>query len=182
VIAVLDACVLFPMYLRDTLLRCAEIGLFEPRWSASILRELRAALASRVGVTAARRVTATRSDAFPEAATPVPRALVVRMTNHSGDHHVLAAAVAAHAGVIITDNVRHFAPQACAPLGVRIVTADQFLVGLLRHEPVGVVRILRCQASDYDHPPMSLAELLARLETSVPRFAGLADVEATRRR
>lgn len=37
--AVLDACVLFPMYLRDTLLSTAEAGLYLPYWSQKILDE-----------------------------------------------------------------------------------------------------------------------------------------------
>jgi len=36
---VLDACVLFPMYLRDTLLSTAEAGLYMPYWSQKILDE-----------------------------------------------------------------------------------------------------------------------------------------------
>jgi hypothetical protein len=37
---VLDACVLYPLPLRDTLLRCAEQNLYEVRWSRRILDEL----------------------------------------------------------------------------------------------------------------------------------------------
>ncbi|MBD2499207.1 hypothetical protein [Anabaena azotica] len=36
---VLDACVLFPMYLRDTLLSIAEAGWYMPYWSQKILDE-----------------------------------------------------------------------------------------------------------------------------------------------
>jgi PIN domain len=34
---VLDSCVLYPMYLRDTLLCAAEAGLYRPHWSEEIL-------------------------------------------------------------------------------------------------------------------------------------------------
>jgi hypothetical protein len=34
---VLDSCVLYPMYLRDTLLRAAEAGLYRVHWSQEIL-------------------------------------------------------------------------------------------------------------------------------------------------
>jgi hypothetical protein len=37
--AVLDACVLVPIALADTLLRVAEKGLYRPLWSARILAE-----------------------------------------------------------------------------------------------------------------------------------------------
>ncbi len=39
--AVLDACVLIPQYLRDTLLSVAWQGLYYPYWSESILEEAR---------------------------------------------------------------------------------------------------------------------------------------------
>jgi hypothetical protein len=38
-VALLDANVLFPFRVRDTLLRFAEQGLFRARWSADILGE-----------------------------------------------------------------------------------------------------------------------------------------------
>lgn len=41
---VLDACVLIPGCLRDTLLRAAQAGLFRVQWSDEILREVRRSL------------------------------------------------------------------------------------------------------------------------------------------
>jgi hypothetical protein len=45
---VLDACVLYPIILCDTLLRLAESGLYIPRWSATILEEVRLNLDERI--------------------------------------------------------------------------------------------------------------------------------------
>ncbi len=42
--AVLDACVLVPVALADTLLRIAEKGLYRPLWSGRILTEARHAI------------------------------------------------------------------------------------------------------------------------------------------
>lgn len=39
IVAVYDACVLFPATLRDLMLRLAEAGLVQPRWSERILDE-----------------------------------------------------------------------------------------------------------------------------------------------
>ena len=52
---VLDTCVLFPNYLRDTLLRLAEAELYKPLWSGDILDELLRNVAERIGETKARR-------------------------------------------------------------------------------------------------------------------------------
>lgn len=39
-VALLDANVLYPVYLRDLLLRLAQAGVYQPRWSAEILGEV----------------------------------------------------------------------------------------------------------------------------------------------
>jgi hypothetical protein len=48
----LDACVLFPMYLRDTLLSTAEAGLYVPYWSQKILDEAMGNLVRRGKISA----------------------------------------------------------------------------------------------------------------------------------
>jgi hypothetical protein len=45
----LDACVLVPASLRDTLLRCAERRMYLRRWSNEILDELRRTLLEKLG-------------------------------------------------------------------------------------------------------------------------------------
>ncbi len=66
--AVLDANVLYPFSLRDTLLRLAELELYTPLWSARILEEMRQALLE-YGVTAERadRLVRRMREAFEEA-------------------------------------------------------------------------------------------------------------------
>jgi hypothetical protein len=46
---VLDACVLYPLPLRDTLLRVAQQTLYTPRWSGRILEEVARNLVTIVG-------------------------------------------------------------------------------------------------------------------------------------
>ena len=65
--------------------------------------------------------------AFPEAMVRGHEHLAESMTNHPKDRRVLAAAVAAPAGVVVTANLRHFPPQACDPHGIRVESPDQFL-------------------------------------------------------
>ena len=47
--AVLDACVLAPHPLYDTLLRLAEAGLFQPVWSGEILAETQRTVVRKLG-------------------------------------------------------------------------------------------------------------------------------------
>lgn len=129
-IAVLDACVLAPMPLCDTLLRLAEDPAFYiPRWTDNILRKLRSTLL-RMGYTEAqaqRRITAMDT-AFDDAKVTGYEDLVGFMTNDSKDRHVLAAAVRCGAHAIITANVRHFTPASVTPYDIDVVTPDDFLV------------------------------------------------------
>lgn len=69
-IAILDANVLFPMLLRDTLLRCAASGLFQIRWSSRILDEMSRNLISDYGMqpAAAEQLREIMEEAFPDAA------------------------------------------------------------------------------------------------------------------
>jgi PIN domain len=58
--AVLDANVLYPFSLRDTLLRLAELELFTALWSTRILEEMRRNLVEH-------RITAEQADRIEEA-------------------------------------------------------------------------------------------------------------------
>jgi hypothetical protein len=63
------------------------------------------------------------------------------------DRHVLAAAAAADADLIITCNLRDFRPLDCAPHGVEAIHPDDFLLAVLEREPALVARVIREQAA-----------------------------------
>ncbi|WP_225994915.1 PIN domain-containing protein [Streptomyces arboris] len=88
---VLDTCVLYPNYLRDTLLRLAEAELYEPLWSADILDELTRNVAERIGPLKAKGLVDAMAGAFPESLVTGYAALLSAMTNDPKDRHVLAA-------------------------------------------------------------------------------------------
>jgi len=171
--AVLDANVLYPFSLRDTLLRLAELELYTPLWSARILEEMTRNLVEHriTGEQAARIETAVRA-AFEEAevdAADIER-LEPAMTNDPKDRHVLAAAVAADSELIVTLDLDDFPPAACEPLGVEAIHPDQFLLDLYDLNPEAVRAALEEQAADLN-PPWPLEQLLGALTTAgVPRF------------
>jgi predicted nucleic acid-binding protein len=170
--AVLDSCVLFPMYLRDTLLRAASAGLYYPYWSQEILN---GAIRNLIGQ---KRMTAEKADyletkikqAFPEAMVIVPHQLIALMTNHPGDRHVLATAVVAKAELIVTENIKHFPNRELEPWQVKAISADSFLCDLYTLEPNRLIQVIQRQANGLKKPPMTVAQLLNLLEREVPEF------------
>lgn len=169
---VLDSCVLYPMYMRDTLLRAADAGLYQVRWSREILDGATRNLIANGLMTEqkARRLEQHMETAFPEALVVVPPTLLAVMTNDPGDRHVLAAAVAAHAQVIVTSNLRHFAAESLAPWDIEAQHPDDFLLHLHDLAPEVMTNVLDQQAQDLRHPRMTTAELLSILEKQVPGF------------
>jgi predicted nucleic acid-binding protein len=172
--AVLDANVLYPFSLRDTLLRLAELELYTPLWSARILEEMtRNLVEQRIAADQAARIEQAMRAAFEEAevdAAEIER-LEPAMTNDEKDRHVLAAAVAADSELIVTFDLDDFPPAACEPLGVAAIHPDDFLLDLHDLAPEAVRAAFEQQASDLN-PPWPLEELLRALTTAgVPRFA-----------
>jgi predicted nucleic acid-binding protein len=171
---VLDACVLYPFSLRDTLLRLAECELYDLYWSDRILAETTRNLVEN-GVMpqqSANRLEAAMRGAFDGSVVPAAAVgqLEPAMTNHPKDRHVLAAAVAAHAEAIVTTNLRHFADEACAPINVVAIHPDEFLLILWTKRPEAVLAELRAQAADLTDPPWTFDQLLDSLAPTVPRF------------
>lgn len=167
---VLDANVLFPFTLRDTLLRAAGEGFFEPLWSEEILDETRRNLVS-TGTTTdeqATRLIEVMQRAFPEALVSGHEALTATMPNQAKDRHVAAAAVHAQASVIVTDNLRDFREL---PPGIAAISADAFLSQLFDLDPSRMVAVVTAQAAALRRPPHTFEEVVAALSKLAPTFA-----------
>ena len=166
---VLDANVLFPFSLRDTLLRAADAGYFQLYWSEGILAEAERNLVSRGHVTAekAERLFSTMKEAFPEAMVVEHEPLIDRMPNEAKDRHVAAAAVKAGAQVIVTFNTKDFRTL---PQGIEAQSPDAFLTNILDLDASSVLDLLRRQAQALKKPAKSLEQLLEGLAKTVPDF------------
>lgn len=141
-VAVLDANVLYPQWLRDVLLALAALGYFEPAWSEQIIDEMRRnVLRDHSGIPPARfdavTIAALRR-AFPDAWVDVDEDLIANMDNAPGDRHVLAAAVAGSAQVVVTDNTTDFeSPGYVASGRIAVMTPAAFLSQVLsEHQDV----------------------------------------------
>ena len=165
-VAVYDACVLYSNSLRDFLVRLAihgrRRGVLRAKWTGRIHREwIRAVLRRRTGLLRAallrtrrlmdQHVRGCRVRGYErwEARLTLP---------DPDDRHVLAAALACVADVIVTFNTSDFPPDKLRPFGVAAIVPDTFVYQLMES---GIVA-----AAAADHrasllrPPMSAAEYL----------------------
>jgi hypothetical protein len=172
-IAVLDADVLFPMMLRDTLLRVAAANCFRAHWSSRILDEVTRNLVSDYGMESSRAAAlrAVMEEAFPDANVEGWEEIESEMRNHPKDRHVVAAAVVIEAKIIVTSNIRDFGDL---PPGIVAMTPDDFLVGLMDTDPDKLLEALIAQAAGYRRPILSIVELVEKLSAIVPKFAAKA--------
>lgn len=142
--ALLDTCVLWPSLQRDFLLSLAVEGMYRPVWSAAILAELEYHEAAKL---VSRRVPAPDAQALAthlirQMRTAFDDSEVVGWEALEGsyhlpdpdDEHVVAAAVVAGAGAIVTDNLRHF-PQENLPAGLEVLTGAQFAHATVSLDP-----------------------------------------------
>ncbi|MCH2095788.1 MAG: PIN domain-containing protein [Rhodobacteraceae bacterium] len=129
--ALLDTCVIYPTVMREVLLGVAAQGAYTPLWSDRILEEW--ARAARKlgpdGEAQARAEIAQVSAAFPSAAVTWRPSLEARLwLPDANDIHVLAAAVAGSADIIVTLNAKDFPRQVLAEDGLSRVDPDGFLL------------------------------------------------------
>ena len=103
------------------------------------------------------------------------------MPNDPKDRHVLAAAVAHCAQLVVTNNLKHFKRADLERVGVRALNADQLLCELLSVAPNLIREALASQAAAMRSPRQwTVAELLGALaglghgDALAPGFADAA--------
>lgn len=174
--AVLDACVLAPMPLCDTLLRCAEEpALYRPIWSEETLLEIhRTMLKFGYSVAKADRRVASMRSAFYEATIRLPPEAIEKAPElpDPKDRHVVAVAIECGANLIVTLNLRHFPSLILEKLGIMAQSPDDFLSDRFRLHPRQVLNVLDAQARAMGE---ERAGLLRRLREIVPNFVELAE-------
>ncbi|HEX5434343.1 MAG TPA: PIN domain-containing protein [Candidatus Angelobacter sp.] len=173
--AVLDACVLVPMPLCDTLLRLAEEpALFRPLWSKEIFQEVGAALETKLKLTSAQRERRLKmmAQAFPEAMVEVPASLLSTYDclPDKEDRHVLSCAVKGQANAIITNNIRDFPPECLEEFGVLCQTPDEFLGHQFHLNPSLILEKLDQQAAAI---AKAREYIICRLKKVTPQFCNL---------
>lgn len=136
-IAVIDACALYPTVLRQILLGCADRGLFKPIWSDRLLEEWTRAAARNGGAhdeQIAMAETASANMLFPNALTR-PGDEAPLWLPDSADIHVLATAIQGGASTIITQNLKDFPARELSGYDVKAIAPDPFLMDLWLANP-----------------------------------------------
>lgn len=156
---VLDACVLYPMHLRDVLLQAAAEGLYQASWSEEILDEATRNLIKNLQITdvQATKLISAMAAAFPESMVTDYQHLVSAMRNDPKDRHVAAAAVKAGAQVIVTSNMRDFSRL---PDGIEAQTPDEFLCNLFDLDPDRMMHALEKICARRKRPPNDVRSLV----------------------
>ena len=173
-VVVLDACVLFPASLRDTLLRAAQADLYRVHLTDDILEEVcRNLIKAGMPQDKAQRLFSTIRDQFDDAFIVHHKPLIESMPTNEKDKHVLATAVACKANVIVTQNLKDFPPNLLAPFEVEAQSPDRFLAHLFQIDRELIMQILIKQAEDLHNPPVTVPEVLATLEQHAPVFVNL---------
>ena len=179
--AFLDATVLYPVTLRNLLMRLTLNRLFQARWSAQVHEEwIRSLLRDQPELS--RDKLYQLRDAMNEHAEDSlvtgyePLIEGIKLPDPD-DRHVLAAAIVGHAEVIVTHNLKHFPDEILDGYGIEAQHPDEFVRHLLDLDPVQVVDALRDQQAILVRPPVPMTELLAILERT-----GLAETVAELRR
>lgn len=172
----LDACVLVPVVLADTLLRIAERELYAPRWSARIVDEAIDAVLeihSSVDPGRIRKRFADMDATFSDASVAGWERLLASVElPDPDDRHVVAAAIRGGAQVIVTRNTGDFPTEYLERFDLEVVTPDAFLLDNLDLAPRIVLDVISEQAAHTANPKLEVVDLVGRLALAgVPEFA-----------
>lgn len=168
IVAVLDACVLYPAFLRDFLVRLAihgrNAGVLRVKWTGRIHREWIRAVLRQKPNTNRKTLLRTRS----------PMDQHVRGCRVKGyerweqrltlpdenDRHVLACV----ANAIVTFNLRDFPPECLNTFGVEAITPDVFVTRLAQRDEGLIPRVAEEHRLALKNPPMTPADYVESLK------------------
>jgi hypothetical protein len=169
-VAVYDACVLYPAFLRDFLVRLAihgqRGGVLRAKWTGRIHGEwIRAVLRERPSLPRGELLRTRRLMDQHVRGCRVHgyRRWEQRLTlPDPNDRHVLAAALSCIADAIVTFNLKDFPSNVLSHFGMAAVTPDTFVYQLIEH---GIVVATAAEhRASLNRPPLSPAEYLDALK------------------
>ncbi len=165
--AILDANTLYPMLVRDLLLSLASVGLYHARWTSAIHDEWTCNLAKVRPDIAAQLpgIVAAMNEAIPDAIVEHYEPLIgCTVLPDESDRHVVAAAIAGHADVIVTFNIKDFPQEILSPHGIEVQHPDDFVMNQLQLQELVAIEAIKSMRARWKNPPRSAIELVEALE------------------
>ena len=163
-----DANVLYPNALRDLLIRIAQGGLVQAKWTDEILDEVFRNLKNNrpeLDVVKLERTRELMNRSVRDClVTRYQQLIEVLELPDPGDRHVLAAAIKAQAQVIVTNNLKHFPSGMLAPWNVEAKDADAFVLDQIDLRKSVVYGAIQQIADSRHNPPMIVGDVLVELE------------------
>lgn len=167
-VALLDACVLYPAPVRDFLLNLAEADLFKPKWTSKIHEEwTRNLLANRSDLEPERiqRTVNLMNEAFPDAMIEIYMSQIPDLElPDPDDRHVLAAAISGEANFLVTANLKDFPKEKCLEYEVEPIHPDDFILLLIEVSPDAAFDSFKQLVKSLRKPPQYIDQVLATLE------------------
>ena len=167
-VVVYDACVLYPSFLRDVLIRVAKVGMVQAKWTGTILDEVFENLSKDrpdLRIASLARTRALMEDAIRDCMVRGYEPLIEALSlPDPDDRHVLAAAIRSNAQVIVTSNVKDFPASDLAHWDVEAKSPDDFLVDQIDLNVGTIWRALQQIMDASTRPPMALHDIRVALE------------------
>lgn len=167
-VVVYDANVLYPSTLRDLLIRIAQAGLVQARWTDQILDEVFTNLrANRPDLDPARleRTRELMNAAVRDCQVTGYEPLIPSLAlPDPGDRHVLAAAIRARAQAVVTNNLSDFPAATLRAWDIDPKSPDEFVLDQLDLSRTTVYGAVQRIADAWKYPPGTVADVIAALE------------------
>jgi len=167
--ALLDACVLFPIAMTDSLMSLATAGLFAAKWTTTIEGEWIAALEEKRpdlrGKLDVRRDQMRQAVPDWEVSELAWKSCAGGLTlPDPNDVHVLAAALAGHVDCIVTANLKDFPREILDPFGIEVLHPDQFIVSQWDLDQLVTVAAFKRMRTRWKKPEATAEDFAASME------------------
>ncbi|GAB2480979.1 PIN domain-containing protein [Nocardiopsis aegyptia] len=169
-VVIYDANVLYPSTLRDLLIRVAQAGLVQARWTHQILDETFGNLRKNRPELSDEALRRTRKlmicavrDCLVTGYEPLIDSLDLPDLD---DRHVLAAAIRARAQVIVTENLTDFPSSVLDGWDIEAKSPDDFILDQIHLDRKVVWSCAQQIADSWRNPPGTVADVLASLQRS----------------
>ena len=167
-VVVYDANVLYPSTLRDLLIRIAQAGLVQAKWTNQILDEVFDNLATNRPDLSTEALKRTRElmlaavrDCLIRGYEPLVDSLSLPDPD---DRHVLAAAIRARAQIVVTTNLKDFPASVLRSWDIEAKHPDQFVLDQIDLNRQAIYGAVQRIADSWRNPPGTVPDVLSHLE------------------